>query len=1044
MGDAAGPRDVGALDSESAGRRDAGVRSAAIAYPAAIAALAIAVVLRWLLDPLMGDTLPLVTLFGAVAAAVWIGGYQPAILVAALGYLACDYLFIPPRGQLGIYNLGHVVGVLAYLFTSTVIIVFGEAARLAQRRANERRELLQVTLRSIGDAVITTDVHGRVTYLNAVAESLTGWTQAEALGRPLDGVFRIVNEDTRLPVANPATRALREGVVVGLANHTVLIQKDGIEVPIDDSAAPISDEAGHVAGCVLIFRDVTAQRRMEQDKARQFLTARLLASIVESTDDAVISKSLDGVIQTWNDGATRVFGHSAEHAIGRHISLIIPPDRLQEEDHIIAKLRAGQRIEHFETERVRADGQRITVSLTISPIQDDTGQVVGASKIVRDVSRQRQSEQRERELLADAVAANAKFHAFFEQGALFAVLMDVNGTIVEPNRLSWDACGYTREQIVGKPIWEGPWWAPSPELANRLRTGAAETAAGQHFRAELPYFIADGTERFAAITIQPIRDETGRVLFLALSGNDITERRRAEADREKFVTLVETSTDFIGMCDLNGLPFFVNRAGLAMVGLDDLEQARRTPVSDFFFPEDQQRIMEEFFPSVLNEGHGEIEIRFRHFKTGEARWMAYKVLSLPDETGRPIAIATVSQDVTERKRLADHLSSLAADLSEADRRKNEFLAMLAHELRNPLAPISNAARALRLGANDGTAAHPASEMLERQVGHVARLVDDLLDMSRITRGKIELRKERIALAPIVSHAVEAVRGSYRSMNHELTVAMPPQPVYLDADPTRVAQVIGNLLNNAGKFSDKGGHVWLTVERADEQAVIRVRDNGIGIDAEQLPRIFEMFTQVDTSLERSRDGLGIGLTLVKTLVEMQGGTVEAFSQGLGRGSEFVVRLPAVRDAATAVARADLAEPAPMQRRRVLIVDDNEDGAESLAMLLDLGGHETHKAHDGEAAIEAAERLRPDAVLLDIGLPGLNGYEVCRRIRQRPWGKDVFLVALTGWGQDEDRQRSEEAGFDQHMVKPADHDVLMNLLRSLPRRPGASQEVGADSA
>ena len=1045
MGDVAGPGDVKALDSETADGRNAGVYGAGTVYAAAGAALVAAVVLRWLLDPLMGDTLPLVTLFGAVAATVWIGGYRPAILVGALGYLACNYLFIPPRSQLGIFNVGHVVGVLAYLFTCTVIIGFGEAARRAQHRATQRRELLQVTLRSIGDAVITTDVNGRVTYLNAVAEALTGWTHAEAVGGPLDGVFRIVNEDTRLPVANPAIRALREGVVVGLANHTVLIQKNGIEVPIDDSAAPIRDEAGQVAGCVLIFRDVSAQRRMEQDKARQFITARLLASIVESTDDAVISKSLDGVIQTWNAAATRVFGHNAEHAVGRHISLIIPPDRLSEEDEIIARLRAGQRIEHFETERVRADGQRITVSLTISPIQDDTGQIVGASKIVRDVSRQRQSEQRERDLLADGVAANAKFHAFFEQGARFAVLMDVNGTILEPNRLSWDACGYTREQVIGKPIWEGPWWTPSPELANRLRIGAAETAAGQNFRAELPYFIADGTERFAAITIQPIRDETGRVLFLALSGNDITERKRAEADREKFVTLVETSTDFIGMCDLNGVPFFVNRAGLAMVGLDDLEQARRTPVADFFFPEDRQRIMEEFFPSVVDEGHGEIEIRFRHFKTGEARWMAYKVLSLPDETGRPIAIATVSQDVTERKQLADSLSSLAADLSEADRRKNEFLAMLAHELRNPLAPISNAARALRLAASDGAAAHPAAEMLERQVGQMARLVDDLLDMSRITRGKIELRKERITLAPIISHAVEAVRGVYRSLQHELTVTMPPQPVYLDADPTRVAQIVGNLLNNAAKFTDKGGHVWLSVEPTGDQAVIRVRDSGIGIDAEQLVRIFEMFTQVDTSLERSRDGLGIGLTLVKTLVEMQGGTVQAFSEGLGRGSEFVVCLPAVSDAAAMVPRAASGEPPPMMRRRVLIVDDNEDGAESLALLLELGGHETHQAHDGEQAIEAAERLRPDAVLLDIGLPGMNGYEVCRLIRQRPWGKDIFLVAVTGWGQEEDRQRSEEAGFDEHMVKPADHDLLMNLLVAMPRRkPGASEEVGADRA
>ena len=1009
-------------------RSGGGVRSAGTTYALALAALLTAVLLRLLLDPLMGDGLPLVTLFGAIAAAVWVGGSRPAIIVAILGYVVCSYLFIEPRGRLDLDHLGTVVGLAAYLFTCSLIIGFGEATRVAKNRANAQRELLQVTLRSIGDAVITTDIDGRVTYLNDVAESLTGWAQRDAVSQPLDSVFRIINEDTRRPVENPAKKAFREGVVVGLANHTVLIHRDGSERPIDDSAAPIRDERGQVSGCVLIFRDVTAQRGMEQDKASQLLTARLLASIIESSDDAIISKSLDGIIQSWNAAAERLFGYSAEQVVGRHISIVIPPDRISEEDRIIASLKAGQRIEHFETERLRSDGQRILVSLTISPIKDEAGYVTGASKIVRDITRQRQAEQRERQLLEETAAANAKFQAFFEQGALFAGIMDVNGTILEPNRLSWEGCGYTREQIVGKPFWECPWWTPSPDLVAQIRAASAQAADGQPFHAELPYFVADGSERVADVTIQPIRDETGRVLFLAPTGVDITDRKRAEADREKFVTLIESSTDFIGICDLNGIPFFVNRAGLAMVGLDSMEEARRTPVASFFFPEDQPRIMQEFFPSVLEKGRGEIEIRFRHFKTGEARWMAYKVLTLPDAAGRPIALATVSQDVTERKRLEENLRRLAADLSEADRRKNEFLAMLAHELRNPLAPISNAARALRAGGRDKETVHSASDMLDRQVGQMARLVDDLLDMSRISRGKIELRKERIELATIVNQAVEAVRAVYRSMDHELTVTLPPQPVHLNADPTRLAQVVGNLLNNASKFTDKGGHVWLTVEQEGEQAVVRVRDNGIGIAAEQLPRLFEMFVQVDTSLERSRHGLGIGLTLVKTLVEMHGGTVEVHSDGLGLGSEFAIRLPVLVETPKPLSRATVGEPMPAVRRRILIVDDNEDGAESLAMLLQLKGHETHKAHDGIEAIEAAERFRPDAVLLDIGLPRLNGYEVCRRIRKEPWGKDMVLVALTGWGQEEDRHRSREAGFDTHMVKPVDHDVLMKLLTS----------------
>jgi PAS domain S-box-containing protein len=492
-----------------ANRLGARVRSAPAAYALALTVLIAAVILRYLLDPWMGDTLPLVTLFGAVAAAAWVGGYRPAIVVAVLGYLVCDYLFIVPRGQLGLNDAGKVIGLLAYLFTCAFIVGFGELTRLAQVRASEQQELLRVTVGSIGDAVITTDVHSRVTYMNAVAESLTGWTQADAAGQSLDTVFRIVNEDTRLPVDNPATRALREGVVVGLANHTVLLQKGRGECPIDDSAAPIRDDRGNLSGCVLIFRDVTVQRRLLRDKASQLLTARLLASIIESSDDAIVSKSLDGTIQSWNAAAERLFGYTAEQAVGRHISLVIPPDRIAEEDHIVASLKAGQRIEHFETERLRSDGRRILVSLTISPIKDDDGRVVGASKIVRDVTEQRHGEQRERLLLSDAAAANAKFRAFFEQGALFAGMMDVDGTVLEANRLSWESCGYTTDQIVGKPFWEGPWWAPAPQLKEQIHAASREAAAGQTFRTEVPYWPIGGRttswpcSRMSCATLSP-------------------------------------------------------------------------------------------------------------------------------------------------------------------------------------------------------------------------------------------------------------------------------------------------------------------------------------------------------------------------------------------------------------------------------------------------------------------------------------------------------------------------------------------------------------
>jgi PAS domain S-box-containing protein len=1007
------------------------VRGRVTTYAIAFAALAAAVLLRWLLEPLLGNALPLVTLFGAVAVAVWIGGYRPAGIVAILGYLAANYLFFEPRGVISV-DFENVVGLLAYAFTCSLIIGIGEAMRRAQARARERGELMRVTLGSIGDAVITTDVDGRVTYLNAVAESLTGWTHREAVTQPLETVFRIVDEATRQPPESPATKALRSGTVVGLANHTLLIGKDGTERPIDDSAAPIRDEQGLVSGCVLIFRDISERRRLEKDAASRLLDARLLASIVQSSDDAIVGKSLDGIIQTWNAAAERLFGHTAAHAVGRHISLIIPPERLVEEDQIIAALKAGRRVEHFETERLRSDGRRILVSLTISPIRDEEGNVIGASKIARDVTRQRQAEEREHRLLAEAAAANAKFRAFFEQGALFAGILDVDGTILEPNRLSWEGCGYTRDQVIGKRFWEGPWWTPSALLVQRVQAASAEAAAGRTFRAELEYFVADGSERVADVTISPIKDEAGRILFLAATGSDITDRKRAESEREKFVTLVENSTDFIGICDLEGVPLYVNPSGLNLVGLEGLEEARRAHVRDFFFPEDQSTVMDEFFPSVVARGHGEIEVRFRHFRTGKARWMAYKVLKLTDTDGRTVAFATVSQDVTERRRLEDDLRKLAADLSDVDRRKNEFLATLSHELRNPLAPLRNMLEVLKRSAGNRETESQALDTMERQLGQLVRLVDDLLDLNRITHNRIELRRERVDLASVIRQVVQASRSLAEEMGHVIRVTVPAEAVYVNADPVRLAQIFGNLLNNSNKYTPAGGELSVTAGREGNEAVVTVADTGSGIPPDQLNSIFDMFTQVDQTLERSQGGLGIGLTLVKRLVEMHGGSVEARSAGKGRGSEFTVRLPAMPERSDAVIDAAPAAQEPTRTFRILVVDDNRDAASSLALLLQIAGHETFRAHDGPAALEAIAKHRPEVVLLDIGLPTLNGYEVCRRVREEPWGKDMLLIALTGWGQDDDRRKSQEAGFDEHLIKPVEYADLIALLGSATAR------------
>ena len=384
-------------------------------------------------------------------------------------------------------------------------------------------------------------------------------------------------------------------------------------------------------------------------------------------------------------------------------------------------------------------------------------------------------------------------------------------------------------------------------------------------------------------------------------------------------------------------------------------------------------------------------------------------------------------DITERSRIERERQQQADALADLNRRKDEFLALLSHELRTPLAPIRNGVEILRRFGSDEQKVKPATEMMQRQVGHMVRLVDDLLDISRITRAKIELRKEPVELASVVHHAVEAVRPFCQSMGHELTVTLPAEPTYLNADPVRLGQVVGNLLNNAFKFTDKGGHIWLTAEREGNQVLIRVLDTGIGIAAEQLPRIFEMFAQADTSLERSRDGLGLGLTLVKNLVEMHAGTVEARSAGVGQGSEFVVRLPVLSGPLPPLSREPSGpKPVAIAPRRILVVDDNQDSADSLATLLRLTGHEVHIAHDGLEALEGAATFQPEVILLDVGLPRLNGYEAARRIREQQRHKAPTLVALTGWGQEEDRRRTKEAGFDAHLVKPVDFAALTKLL------------------
>lgn len=550
-------------------------------------------------------------------------------------------------------------------------------------------------------------------------------------------------------------------------------------------------------------------------------------------------------------------------------------------------------------------------------------------------------------------------------------------------------------------------------------------------------------------------EATRRSAFLAEASKVLSSSLDAEATRRGLLRLV--------------VPALADMAGVALQ--PEVSTERQSEFAWFSSPDNQVRFgslagseqacsaLERVLaggPSEILEGSA-VPYRIEGHKAEAAvEGMLHFAILLPLQArGRTLGVLILGQGQSSRslssidRALAEDLAGRAAialdnarlyrNVQEADRHKNEFLSMLSHELRNPLTPIRNAIHLLRMRCTGDPEILSLREMIDRQVEHLTRLVDDLLDLSRITRGKIQLRIQSVAVDEIIARAVETSRPLLDSRKHELTVALPPERLHLRGDPIRLAQVISNLLNNAAKYTEEGGRIRVKVEHEEDMAIFRIRDNGIGIPLDMLSSIFELFKQVDRSLDRSQGGLGIGLTLVHKLVGMHGGRVEAFSDGPNHGSEFVVHLPigqmkespTVQDANNSPLAAS-----PQQRRRVLIVDDNADAAQTLAMLMEIGGHESRLCYDGPSALQEAQEFLPEVVLLDIGLPGLDGLEVARRLRTMNLSPRPVLVALTGYGQSDDVRRSQEAGFDHHLVKPADPHALMELMASVQQTESCS--------
>jgi two-component system CheB/CheR fusion protein len=508
---------------------------------------------------------------------------------------------------------------------------------------------------------------------------------------------------------------------------------------------------------------------------------------------------------------------------------------------------------------------------------------------------------------------------------------------------------------------------------------------------------------------------------------DLLERLSSEQalveGEQRFRLLVNVITDVPWVTDPRGAFIEPQPEWEAYTG-QTWEQQQGFGWVEALHPDDRERVKSIWLESCASRTICEHQGRLWHASNREYRHYVARAAPLLDTDGSVREWVGTCTDVHEQKQAEEALR-------QADRRKNEFLATLAHELRNPLAPVRNAVQLLRMKEPADRESRWARDVIGRQVQQMTRLIDDLMDVSRISQGRIALKRERVALAHVIEGAVESNRPLIEQCGHQLSVELPAQPVSVDADPVRLTQLFSNLLNNAAKYSDRGGSISLTAGRQDGDVVVSVKDSGIGIPHDKLPGIFDLFSQVQGALDRSQGGLGIGLSLVKRLVEMHGGTIEARSEGPGKGSEFVVRLPIVveqQSGTTRDAGNDVEAPAPPSR--VLIVDDNRDAADSLEMMLRQMGHETRTAYDGEEAVRAAGEFRPEVVLLDIGLPKLNGYDACRLIRQQSWGRSMVVIAVTGWGQDQDRRKAQDAGFDRHVVKPVDPGHLVHLLGSLP--------------
>lgn len=807
------------------------------------------------------------------------------------------------------------------------------------------------------------------------------------------------------------------------------------------SLAPLKDEAGQVVGLLAELQNSLASlvesgisyRLMveaQQRETRLLEAEKRFRLMVESIEDyGMFMVDLEGFITSWNRGAERLTGYSETEAVGRHFSMLYP-GTLMDKSHADHELAMAQRYGRYEDEgvRMRKNGTQYQAQITLWRVDDNEGRTIGYAKITRDITALKEAQRRESQLFE----SENRFRLMVESIQDYAMFMvDQNGIITSWNRGAERLTGYTEPEAVGQSfsilypkggLTEGH---AVFELAMARQNGRYEEEGVRVRR--------DGSTYHALINVWPVEDKTGQIIGFAKITRDITERKRTEQalknSEAKFRTITDAMPQMVWSALPDGRQDYINQQWFLFTGVS-AAVTRADGWLELVHPDDRIGVDQSWRRAIATGDSYEAQFRLHHI-SNTYRWTLARALPVRNEEGEIIRWMGTLTDIHEQKRAE-------AELQESARRKDEFLAMLAHELRNPLAPIRNSTLLIQRLAEPDGAVKGALDVIERQVNHMTRLIDDLLDVARISRGKIELRRESFEFGELIRDTANDFQSDFDNKQVQLNLELPDVPLWLFADRTRIAQAIGNLLHNALKFTEVNGRVSVTLTSDEINGkpfgTLRVADTGVGIEPGLLDQLFAPFIQGNQGLARSQGGLGLGLALIKGFVVLHGGKVHAFSAGLGCGAEFVVQLPLVASLANS---PEVPAMSFIKRLKIVLIDDNQDMVATLAALLEMEGHRVLTAFEGDSGIALIAAEKPDLVFCDIGLPGdKDGYAVARLLRSQPALASTYIVALSGYGQEKDKRLALEAGFNEHLLKPVDFKSLAEIIAVASQAPGTS--------